>query len=93
MKHLMTALALALTLPFAATAAAAQDRDDDLRLEDLPEAAQQTVQREKGDGTIEDIERDTERGQTVYEVEFEQDGRDYEIDVAEDGSLLERRED
>ncbi len=94
MKHLLTTLAVALTLPLAATAALAQqERQNDLRLEDLPQPVREAVQREVGDGTIEDIDRDTERGQTVYEVEFDRDGREYEIEVSPDGTVVDRRED
>jgi hypothetical protein len=40
---------------------------------------------------ITDIERDSEHGQTIYEVEFVLDGKEYELDIAADGQLLERR--
>ncbi|MBX3184619.1 MAG: PepSY domain-containing protein [Polyangiaceae bacterium] len=66
---------------------------EDLRFDELPAPVQETVKREVRDGRITDIERETRRGRVVYEVEFIQDNREFEIDVAEDGRLLKRQED
>jgi uncharacterized membrane protein YkoI len=35
--------------------------------------------------------RDHEQGKVIYEVEFISGGKEYELDIAEDGKLLERR--
>lgn len=71
----------------------AGERKDDVAFEDLPPAVQETVTREVGEGEIEDIERDLELGEVVYEVEYVVDQQDYEIEVAEDGTLLSRLKD
>jgi len=64
-----------------------------LELADLPSAVQETVKRELGSAHIDEIERDTEDGKVVYEVEAETaDGREIELEVAEDGTLLEKGE-
>lgn len=63
----------------------------DLTLEQLPANVRATVERETKGGQITDIERDREAGKVIYEVEFTLDGKSYELDVAEDGALLERR--
>jgi len=63
----------------------------DVTIDQLPEAVRATVDRETKGAQITDIERDAERGQTIYEVEFVLDGKEYELDVAADGKLLERR--
>lgn len=76
-------------LAFSATALAG----DELRFEELPAKVQATVKREVKDGRITDIEREVRRGGTLYEIEFIQDNREWEIDVAEDGRLLRRQED
>jgi uncharacterized membrane protein YkoI len=68
--------------------------DEDVTLEELPEPARQTALREVKDGIITDIERETERGATVYEVEFvEKDGKKFELDIGADGTLLRRHRD
>lgn len=68
--------------------------DVDVTLEELPEPVRRTALREVKDGTITDIERDTEKGVIVYEVEFiEKGGAKYELDIAADGTLLRRHRD
>ncbi len=63
----------------------------DLTLEQLPAPVRATVERETKGGQITDIERDHEAGQIIYEVEFTLEGKSYELDIATDGKLLERR--
>src|SRR5687767_711594 len=58
------------------------------RLEDLPPAVQKTVRQQAGANKIADIDRETRTGRIVWEVEIEQQGRNTEIHVAEDGSLV-----
>lgn len=68
--------------------------DQEVKLEELPEPVRQTALREVKDGIITDIERDTEGGVTVYEVEFvEKDGKKFELDINQDGTLLRRHRD
>ena len=69
------------------------DPDDNMKLEDLPKAARDTVTREIKDGKISEIDREDERGQKYFEVEFTQNNRRYEIHVADDGKLLRRKDD
>lgn len=68
--------------------------DEDVTLEQLPEPVRQTALREVKDGIITDIEREIERGVTIYEVEFvEKSGTKLELDIGEDGTLLRRHRD
>ena len=54
----------------------------------------QTVEKETKDAKVYSIEKDSEDGQPVYEIEFTtNDGQRWELDVAPDGSLLERHRD
>jgi hypothetical protein len=64
---------------------------DDVSVDQLPPPVRATVERETQGGRITELERDQEQGQTIYEVEFSLDGKKYELDVAADGTLLERR--
>jgi uncharacterized membrane protein YkoI len=82
-------------LCFAAVAgrAAAAHADDEIPFDQLPPPVQRTAQAEVKDGTILEIERDQERGQTVYEIEFIQGDVKYELDIAPDGTLLRRHRD
>ncbi|HMJ16741.1 MAG TPA: PepSY domain-containing protein [Polyangiaceae bacterium] len=67
--------------------------DQTLKLDELPAPVRSTVQREVKKGTITDIEKDHENGNVVYEIEFDEGGKNWEIDVAPDGKLLQRHED
>jgi uncharacterized membrane protein YkoI len=75
---------LAFTAPFSVALA-----DQTVTLDQVPAKARQTIQNEVGNGRITEIDREKEKNRTVYEVEYTTaDGVDYEIDVAEDGTLL-----
>lgn len=69
------------------------DDTDDVKLEALPKAARDTVQREVKNGRITEIDRDDDLGRTFFEVEFIENNRRYEIHVAQDGKLLQRKND
>ncbi|HLV60962.1 MAG TPA: PepSY domain-containing protein [Fredinandcohnia sp.] len=67
---------------------------EDVPLEQVPEAARRTIQEHVGDGTIEDVERDREKGRVVYEVEYrDPTGTEFELKVGEDGELIAKRYD
>jgi len=65
--------------------------DQDVTLEQLPPAVRATVDQETKGGVIKDIERDDKAGQVTYEVEFTLDGKAYELDIAEDGKVIQKR--
>ena len=77
---------------------AAEDEDDEeeseerVTLSQLPRAVRATLRRESRGGEIEELEREVEHGRVIYEaeVEFETGGREllYEIEIAENGTLL-----
>jgi uncharacterized membrane protein YkoI len=60
----------------------------EMKFEDLPPAVQATVRQQSGGTKITDIDREDRTGKTVYEIEFEKDGDNTEIHVADDGSVL-----
>lgn len=62
--------------------------DSMLRIEDLPGPVQATVQKQAAGREIADLDREQWEGRTVYEVEFREKGRNAQIHVAEDGTLL-----
>jgi hypothetical protein len=87
MKRLVTAFAPSAILLTTSLCLAGED----IALDQLPPPVGATVERETKGGQIKDIERDLERGQTIFEVDFVLDGQEYELDVSADGKLLERR--
>jgi uncharacterized membrane protein YkoI len=58
------------------------------RIQDLSAAAQKTVREQSGGLKIADIDREDRTGRTIWEVEFEKSGRNTQIHVAEDGTLV-----
>lgn len=66
---------------------------EDITFDQLPAAVKATVQREVKTGQILEIERDSKKGQPIYEIEFLDAGVKWEIHVAPDGKLLTRKED
>jgi uncharacterized membrane protein YkoI len=66
------------------------ETEEILAMEDLPPAVLETVKAESAGGEIKELALETEEGKTFYEVEFEKDGKEHEVKIAEDGTVLER---
>src|SRR6185295_356298 len=58
------------------------------RFSDTPAAVQETIKREARGSDIADIDKERRDGRVVYEVEFKDPGRNREIHIAEDGSIV-----
>lgn len=59
-----------------------------LKLTDVPQVVQNTINQQAAGRKVADIDKETWHGRTVYEVEFAQAGRNAQIYVAEDGSMV-----
>ena len=71
----------------------AQDsKEQKVKLEDCPQAVQDTIKKAAAGGKIEEIEKETENGKAVYEADVVIDGDEYEVKVAEDGKLLSKKQ-
>lgn len=55
---------------------------------ELPAAVQKTIKRRAPNAKIDDIDRETRTGRTVYEVTFEDAGKNEKLHVAEDGTIV-----
>jgi uncharacterized membrane protein YkoI len=58
------------------------------QLQDTPQAVQETIKKEMANREIADIDKETRTGKTVYEVEFKQPGRNVELHIAENGTII-----
>jgi uncharacterized membrane protein YkoI len=67
-----------------------EEIEEEISLDQVPEAVKTTMLKEADGAQIEEVVKETEDGKVVYEAEFEVDGQDVEIEVASDGTLLER---
>ena len=59
-----------------------------IKLADLPAAVQRTAQAEAAGREIVDIDRETWRGQPVYEIEFKQAGLNSKVYIDDSGALV-----
>ncbi len=71
-----------------ATVAAAKEVK--VKLAECPLAVQKTLQREAAGAKIDEVAKEVEDGETTFEADVTIDGKEYEITVAEDGTLLEK---
>jgi len=75
----------------------ADDREEagemTMQLNELPSSVRTALERETRGGTIREVERESLRGRTVYSADAMVDGEMWEIEVAEDGSVLSRERD
>ncbi len=73
----------------------ADEQGEAVSLEDIPDAVKATILAEilrEVDGLkLEEIEREMKDGNTVYEAEFEYEGKDIELKIAANGKLLDRQ--
>lgn len=60
----------------------------DISLAEAPAAVQKTVSAQLAGGALVNIEKSLEDGETIYEIEFQKNGKDRSMSVAEDGKLL-----
>ncbi len=62
--------------------------EEKISLDQTPAAVKATILKEAAGGTIKEIERETKNGKTIYEAEVIIGGKEVEIKVAPDGTLL-----
>ncbi len=55
---------------------------------DLPAAVQKTITQRAPNAKIDDIDKETRTGRTVYEVTFEDSGKNSKLHIAEDGTIV-----
>jgi hypothetical protein len=90
MKHIVPTIAVAagLTLGAWTTLYSDEENEQTVQMSDLPTAVQTTIKDKAGDNEIEKIEKKTEDGQTVYEAVVNKSGKEWSIEVNEQGKFL-----
>jgi len=93
--RIVSVLMLALAM---SCAAAGEDKEDEkegkeenevtVKFDQLPQVVQTTFKEEARGATITEVDKETEEGEIVYEADVEIKGKNYEIKVAEDGTLI-----
>jgi hypothetical protein len=67
---------------------AEEENEQTVKLSDLPAAVQTTIKDKAGTNEIEKIEKKTEDGKTVYEAVVNKNGKEWSIEVNEQGKFL-----
>lgn len=90
MKHIIPVItvAAALTLGAWTTASAEEEKEETLKMSDVPEAVQKTFKEKAGDAEIMRVEKEVENGKTVYEAVIMKKGKKTGIEVSADGTYL-----
>jgi len=63
-------------------------RTPTLQVSDVPQPVQETIRQHAAGREVADIDKETWNNRTVYEVEFAQAGRNAQLHIAEDGSIV-----
>ena len=65
------------------------EAEEIVTMEDLPPAVQETVKTASAGAEIKELALlETEEGKIFYEIEFEKDGKEHKVKIAEDGTVL-----
>ena len=62
-----------------------------MKLANVPAAVQKTLAEESKGAKIETVDKETDEGKTIYEADVQINGKNYEIKVLEDGTLLSKK--
>ena len=71
---------------------AAEEKEETVKMSDLPTAVQTTIKDKAGSNEIVKIEKKTEQGKTVYEAVVNKNGKQWSIEVNEKGKFLKEYE-
>lgn len=61
---------------------------EEVRFSELPSSAQKTINRHLNGGVVQEIDRKTDAGRTIYDVEVRREGKNRNLRVDADGKLL-----
>jgi len=90
MKHIIPAIAAATVLTIGAWSplSAEEENEEQVKMSDLPAAIQTTIKDKAGSNEIIKIEKKTEEGRTVYEAVVNKRGKEWAIEVDQNGKFL-----
>jgi uncharacterized membrane protein YkoI len=94
MKKIIAAISIAVIAGLACPAllSAEEENEQPVTMSDLPAAVQTTIKDKAGSNKIEKIEKKTEEGKTVYEAVVDKKGKEWSIEVDQNGKFLKEYE-
>ena len=69
-----------------------EEKEVEVTLDQVPQAARDALTRESGGAPMGTVRREIENGRPVYEATFSKGGKSWEVEVDENGKVLEREE-
>ena len=90
MKKIIAVVSIAVITSLACPAILSAEEEDEqaVQMSDLPAAVQATIKDKAGTDEIEAIEQKTENGEIVYEAVVNRNGKEWGIEVNEQGKFL-----
>jgi len=90
MKHIVPAIAVVAVLALGnwMPLFADEENEQTVKMSDLPAAVQTTIKDKAGSNEIIKIEKKTEDGKTVYEAVVNKSGKEWAIEVDQNGKFL-----
>jgi uncharacterized membrane protein YkoI len=70
-----------------------EEESEAVTIDEVPQAVKDTLLKEADGGTVEEIEKETEDGKTVYGADIVKDDKKFELKVDENGQLLSKEAD
>jgi uncharacterized membrane protein YkoI len=68
------------------------DGEEEVAIADLPQAVVDAIKKDYPNAELLAAEKETENGETLYDVEFKNDGKTLEAEVTPDGKIVEVEE-
>ena len=68
-----------------------EENEVTVKFDQLPQVVQTTFKEEARGATIAEVDKETEHGEIAYEADVQIKGKNYEIKVAEDGTLISKK--
>jgi uncharacterized membrane protein YkoI len=71
-----------------------EDRDKNevpVTMDALPSAVRTTLDRESAGGKVTEVEKEVKKGKTTYSADVTINGQGWDIDIAEDGTILSKK--
>ncbi len=69
------------------------ETEEEVSIDEVPAAVRPTIEQYAAQGRITEIERETEDGKVVYEIELDVDGKEVEFQVSAAGDYLGQEDD
>jgi aerobic-type carbon monoxide dehydrogenase small subunit (CoxS/CutS family) len=93
---LAAVMTLGLVAAAATTRAKAEEKEKEegevkVKFDEVPAAVKATLTKEANGAKIETVDKETDDGKTIYEADVTINGKNYEIKVATDGTLISKK--